>query len=125
MTEAALKGDLVKRFRTRLPAAVILRHEDRFTHGIPDISITYGKRTIWLEVKLADPNFTSKGIQDLTMLRLANAGFGWFVVYWTKNKEKRTYIVDPKDIGKPIEEWENYFDGFNHDWVVEFVYNLV
>lgn len=121
MDESKLKGALCDVARQTLKSFVIIRHEDRFTHGIPDISIDGNKTCTWLEVKYANPGFKTKGIQELTMLRLALASHAYFVVYWERNKEKRTYIVDPCDIGKDMNSWERFRDGFNHQWVVEFI----
>jgi hypothetical protein len=119
MTEAILKGALVKEARLVLPTSfVILRHEDHFTHGIPDISIDGNKKSSWWEPKYANPGFQCKGIQELTMLRLNIATYARFIIYWEKDKIKRTYIVEPKDIGIPTENWDVYEEGFNHKWVV-------
>jgi len=119
MTEAILKGNLVKELRLSFPSFVIIRHEDSFTHGIPDISIDGNKITSWIEVKYANPTFASKGIQELTMLRLANASHAFYVVYFEKAGNKRTYFIAPHDIGNSIESWCNYVDGFNHKWIIE------
>ena len=97
LDEAVLKGQLMEEFRTQLPSNfVCIRHEDKFTHGIPDISITGYGRTLWLEVKYFNPDLISKGIQELTMRRLAVAGMARYVVY--SEVTARTYIVPPKSI---------------------------
>jgi hypothetical protein len=38
----------------------VFRHEDAFTGGIPDISISFRGRTVWVEVKLDRPGRRSK-----------------------------------------------------------------
>lgn len=121
--EAQLKSELVLLARKMIPRYVIIRHEDVFTHGIPDISITGNKRISWLEVKLATPKFKSKGIQELTMLRLASAGIAWYPVYYEVGDVRRVYRVHPSEIGKPIEEWKNFAEGFNHEWVIQEIIN--
>ena len=120
MNEAQLKGALIKEARILLPTSyVVIRHEDRFTHGLPDISVTGNRITSWWECKLANPNFSSKGIQELTMLRLMRSGFAFYIV-WVYNEIGRyTYIVNPNDIGKPITEWTHSVEGFDHKWLVE------
>lgn len=50
MNEAGLKGDLARRLR-RLRGVVVYRHEDKFTGGVPDVSVTRGPRVAWIEVK--------------------------------------------------------------------------
>ena len=118
MNEQTLKAQLVKELRFFLPNFVIIRHEDRITSGIPDISITGHKIGSWWEVKNANPKFASKGIQELMMLRLANSGFAYYVVYYDYQDVQRTYIVDPKDIKKPIDTWKVFVPGFDHRWIV-------
>lgn len=121
MNEATLKAALVKEAREALRGWVIIRHEDHFTHGIPDISFTGLGQTTWIEAKYANPKIKMKGIQELTMKRLAAAGRAKFLIYWEKGSEKRTYLVDPADIGNPMESWTKFTDGFNHIWVVEYI----
>jgi len=96
MTEASLKSALVKALRLRYPNAVVLRHEDKITHGIPDISFTLNGRTSWWEGKFANPGFDTKGIQTLTMMRLAKQGRAYYIV-WDK-REDTTFFVLPNQI---------------------------
>ena len=118
-----MKGELAKFFRDFLPQYVSNRLEDRFTHGVPDFPVTGGSKrvTVWLEVKHANPKFQCRGVQELMMLRLAKAGYAAFVVYYEDEGIRRTYIVDPKDIGKAPEEWTVFSEGFNHRFVAEYV----
>lgn len=119
MNEAKLKADLVHTVRQMFKKFVVERSEDRQIHGIPDINITGNKRNSRWEVKHANPGFECRGIQELMMIRLDLAGYARFIVYWEKGEIKRTYIVKPSDIGKPIEEWDTFTEGFSHIWVVE------
>lgn len=121
MTEATLKSALVKELRL-IPNAVVMRHEDRFTHGIPDISVTLNGIGSWYEVKFANPKFQSKGIQELTMLRLAVTSTARYIVYsCRKDEDARTYLVHPSDIGKNPLEWDAYYNGFAHKWIADYV----
>ena len=117
MTEAKPKADLVKLLRATYPSAVVIRHEDRWTSGIPDISFTLDQHTTWIEVKLADPDFESKGIQELTMLRLARVTTAFYVVYYSWRGQQRTYIVEPAQ----IKNWKACacVSGFDHAYVVQ------
>lgn len=99
VNEASLKGDLVRELRASLPGAVVLRHEDKITSGIPDISVTLGRVTTWLEVKLAAPSFSSKGIQALTCRRLARQGSCLYVIY---GPGEQTTVCHPEH----LERWE-------------------
>jgi len=118
MNESQLKGVLVKELRL-IPGFVVIPHQERFSHGIPDLSVTGHKITSWLEIKHANPGFAFKGIQELTMLRLALAGNAFYVVYYqSKLDERRTYIVSPNEIGKPMSTWINFVEGFDHRFVV-------
>lgn len=122
MNEAKLKGDLCSLIRVRRPAYKVLRIEDHFTHGIPDISIDGNKRHSWWEAKYGVPNFKCKGIQQLTGQQLALADYMRFVVYWQPSKEsteRRTYIVHPNDIKLDHTTWKDFTNGFNHQWVME------
>lgn len=121
MTEAALKSTLTALLRAQLPSFLVFRHEDKMTSGIPDISTTGNKRTVWIEVKYADPQFDCAGLQELTALRLATHGWAcFFVIYELRNKVRTTYIVHPKRLSEWMKS-EVRADGFNHQWVVDYV----
>lgn len=119
ISEATLKSELAKLARVVLAPWIIFRHEDKFTHGVPDFSITGNRRTSWLEAKFANPKFETKGIQELTMLRLAKNGIAFYPVYSLVDGCKMTYLVHPSEIGKPRTTWSNCVEGFNHLWVLE------
>lgn len=128
MTEAALKGQLVGALRLHLRGAVVLRHEDKNTAGIPDISVTYRGRTVWLEVKYANPRVSGRGLQKVTCLRLAEQGVCWFLVYEERKGYRRTYFATPKEIVK-FEEVieipdERTAPGFDHEFAVQFIRRL-
>jgi hypothetical protein len=96
--ESGLKSKLMAQIKLDLPKFVALRHEDVRTAGIPDLSLTGFARTTWWEFKHATPDFESHGIQELTMLRLAAAGFARYVIWQERGGVKRTLIVHPKHI---------------------------
>lgn len=129
--ESKLKSALMKCLQRGLPSWVHLRLEDVRESGHPDIlSIGYG-RAASLEVKHATPRFKSKGIQELTMLRLAVVSIAYYVVYWEDERgdNKRTFIVHPKRIGESLEGFEprgseRVFNGHDHAAVVDWLGNL-
>jgi hypothetical protein len=121
MNEATLKNQLVKKLRELMPGFVILRHEDRHTAGIPDISVTGCGRTSWWEVKHANPDWKSRGIQELTCMRLAAAGICFYITYEDKTGVKRTIISTPREAaatGGLEGEWTR---GFDHRFVATFI----
>jgi hypothetical protein len=55
MTESQFQGKLLRALRSHAALrnkAVIYKHNDRFSAGIPDFSISIGYRTLWLECKM-------------------------------------------------------------------------
>ena len=130
MTETQLKSKLTQTLRKSLNNAVIFRHEDQFTSGIPDISVTWEGYTTWLEVKLAKPTIRSKGIQKHTMQMLSENGRCRYVVYLLEKAScqskhfslQSTYIVSPKSVNDWVSS-KNYAVGFDHQFVVDFIKN--
>lgn len=124
MNETDLKAALCSEGRLRLPGWEIIRIEDIFTHGIPDITFTGRGKTTWVEAKYGTPSFKVKGIQKHKMQKLALAGSAFFLVYWEKGGIRRTYIVPPKDIDLDPSEWTNFTEGFDHKWVLKYLWGL-
>jgi hypothetical protein len=116
MTEHTLVKQLLTLAREELKGYVIQKHNDRANFGTPDISITGLGFTSWWEIKCANPTFDSPGIQELTCIRLAVAGYCRYLIYdFERLKNPTTYIIHPKDIrhGKRTPcEWVN--DGIAH-----------
>jgi hypothetical protein len=122
MNEASLKSELVRTLRKELLGAVVFRHEDKLTSGIPDISVTWHKKTTWLEAKYLNPHFHSKGIQELTVRRLSSAGSCFYVLYTNIKGIYSTTIVDPYDVvDKKVIRNEMYEPGILHQLVVRFI----
>lgn len=124
MNEAKLKSELMAVLRPHIPGAVCLRHEDKLTSGIPDISVTWGNRTSWWEVKYADPRLESKGIQDVTMMKLAGAGTANYIIYYEFHDLQRVIIAEPRMVisntGERVNDWMTHAisaSGFDHKWV--------
>lgn len=115
--ESSLKSALMRQVKLDLSGFVALRHEDVRTAGIPDLSLTGLGRTSWWEFKHTVNGFDSTGIQELTMLRLAAAGYARYVVWEEKKSIKRTLIVHPKHLGDLVPE--AFCVGFDMRWLVE------
>jgi hypothetical protein len=82
----------------RWPTAVIYKHNDRTTKGIPDVQIVHAKSNIWMEMKDADTESveslmaTPRGkLQHHELKRLAREGAIALVVVF---RAKRTCIHD-------------------------------
>lgn len=114
--ESGLKSALLKQMKILLPGFVVLAHSERVRSGVPDWSVTGAGRTTWWEFKHSAPDFMSHGIQELTCLRLAAAGYCRYVVWEERNGIKRTLIVHPKHLKDLTSEtWCVMFD---HRWLV-------
>lgn len=130
MTEAKLTRNLLLIVGHELGGSVIFKHADRFTSGIPDSSIIWNSKTIWLEIKHANPKIKDTGIQEHTMLRLnlASPGLAWYVVYFQdgKQNEQKTFLLPPEVIHNR-EMWSSYpwCNGFSHTFVANKLMELM
>jgi hypothetical protein len=74
VNEATCKAAVARLLRAEvLPrGGAVLRHEDQFTGGIPDLSASLAGRTVWAEFKLDRPGKRSilTGLQRDTLGRL-------------------------------------------------------
>jgi len=116
VTEATLKSKLVKTLKETLPGAVVFRHEDKITAGIPDISVTWAGYTTWLEVKHANPRVRSREIQFIIVKDLAAAGSCFYVVYARDARGRyETQLVHP------LSEATLRVPGINHLFIAEWL----
>ena len=79
MNEASLLASLVNICKDRMPGCVVFKHFDVTTDGIPDLSITWGKRTVWVEAKYDKGKV--RATQAITMWRLGQAGLAFYVSF--------------------------------------------
>lgn len=49
--EREYQGELIKRIKVRFPGCVVLKNDEQYIQGIPDLTIFYGPRYAVLEVK--------------------------------------------------------------------------
>jgi|SRR6185436_505840 len=117
--ESTPRSALMRMIKLALPHFVALRHEDVRTRGIPDLSLTGLGRTTWWECKHATPDFKSQGIQELTMLRLAAAGYARYIIWREEadGSDKQTLIVHPEHLATLTPE--AWCAGYDHRWMVE------
>lgn len=106
MTESYLIAELIRRLHLEFPRVVVLKHCDRFTAGIPDLSVSTGGYTTWLEVKLVRPRenlwdlVRELQLMRLRMLDVATHGRAWLLVYYAA--EALT------EVWKPNAAWHAY-----------------
>jgi hypothetical protein len=121
MDETYLKGRLVKQMRSAFPDAVIFRHEDYFTAGIPDISMTWLHNTLWIEIKHAKPSIKGKKIQAYTCDKLN----GIYVVYREVQGMQFTLLIAAGDVledkTKCFEKAFGRAEGYDHQFVIEYL----
>jgi len=115
-----------KKMREQLKGAVVLRHEDYFSAGIPDFSVTLNGTT-WIEVKHAKPYIKGKKIQAYTADQLNKNGRCFYVVYRDIRGVLDTLIIDPAEVLKDIKNCMNNpitaVSGFSHQYVIDFLLN--
>lgn len=75
MTESQFQTKLLRALRshTALKNAVIFKHADRWSAGIPDFSVTLNERTTWWEIKVK-PNTMTK-LQSWFLAKLGATAF--------------------------------------------------
>lgn len=76
MTESQFQSKLRRALQARLPKAVIWKHNDRFTAGIPDLSVTHEGRTTWLELKVNQRAVTL--LQQIMLKRVHGYTVRWY-----------------------------------------------
>lgn len=92
MTERQIAEKLLVRLRASLPGAVVLKHSDVGTKGIPDVQVAWADRTSWLELKILKRGRTLKGINKAEQLLLChqlatvNGGRCWVLVFEVPTK---------------------------------------
>lgn len=124
--EAKLKRALMLELKKQIrhPRPVIFRHEDRYTHGMPDISLTLRNGTSWWEAKHAIGYLDrGKKIQEQMMRDLsANGGRAFYIIWRTgTDGSERTYVVHPNDLNEWTEKYLVMFVGFDFESLATFM----
>jgi hypothetical protein len=133
MTENHLTSRLANVWREQLKSFTVFKHADRFTHGVPDFSVSGHGIVSWWEVKYADPGFESPGIQELTMIRLhaATKGRAHYIIFAEPQpprfEHEQTLILTPQDLVTwpdcrlpELQAWRAT-TGFDFYWLTDFV----
>lgn len=125
MNEKFLTGKLIAEFNRSLNGAVVLKHTDQFTSGVPDLSVTWGGATTWIEVKVVrrGHGILGRGAQTLTMQQMERAGSALYVVYHLDPEQ--TFVVLPGMIyGEYWLSAESSRESIDHHAVVEHIRRL-
>jgi hypothetical protein len=113
MTESTLRAALVKKLR-EYKDWIVLRHEDHYTSGIPDISVTGNKKTSWWETKYQkNLSLINKGIQQYTLEQLSRFGYAYYIIY----TPEQVAVAEPSKEPK-------IFVGINHTEVVNYIRSI-
>jgi len=112
MKESTLVTQLKKALCVGLPGAVVFKHHDAITAGIPDLSVTWKGTTTWVEVKYNTHQV--RPLQHNTMLRLGRQGYAFYVIYRNDSTagKRRTIISRPSAVGL------NTIDDFKNSWYI-------
>lgn len=104
MNEALVVQRIRKQVLKANPRAVVLKHRDETTAGVPDLSITAAGKTSWLEVKYLRPGETPSQVrkhfprrQLQACLRLGQAGECHYLVAYGRAGELRAAVLDVEE----------------------------
>ena len=124
MNESSLKTKTISAIKRTFPHWVVIAHQERGRHGVPDLSITGEGVTIWIEIKFAKPVLNSKGIQDVTCAKLAHAGGNcYYLIFFDSPRGRETIIATPRAVFAEtwLTDYEMCVSGFDFDAVVEWL----
>lgn len=107
VTESTVSRALMRALQQHLPNALPIRHEDKFTKGVPDLSISYKPphashgMTSWWELKYAAPDCHTTKVQRYMCQQLDQKSFCCrYVVFRRGHADKwprQIRVVKPHD----------------------------
>lgn len=104
LTEVTVRRELMHALQAGLPSAVALRYEDRYTRGIPDLSISWRGHTSFWEIKYADPHCVTSKVQHYLCEQLDTHGFHCrYIIFQRgiarprKSRPRQIRVVKPAD----------------------------
>jgi len=114
MKESGITSRLVKVIPSVMPGAIVFKHFDVSTDGIPDLSVTWGRKTLWAEIKYM--NGLTREVQVVTMKRLAQMGRAWYVRFTVDTEDQKIILIySPLAPDAPYSRL-----GWDAVWVAEF-----
>ena len=130
ISETTLRAALRDKLAEVLPNAVVLIHEEDVTKGaeagVPDMSVTHGGKTLWIECKYGTMRrpWKSRDIQQRTAIRLARHGLCFYLLWEQGDGDRRTVVVHPKYLYHATEHGM-IADGFNHQFVANLIRGML
>lgn len=104
MTESKFTHELMADLRG-LTGGHVLKHCDRFTGGIPDLSVTVHGLTTWIEVKVDEYKPTKLQLWNIRQLQQA------IVVTWKGTKRQgRGYVMNASGIEFCVGDYHGLLD---------------
>ena len=80
LSESTFTQRLLRSMRIRMPFAVVLKHNDAVTGGIPDFSVPLNGKTSWFEVKLMSNRLMFRPLQLAMLQRMRGDYVIWDTV---------------------------------------------
>lgn len=118
MNEADLVQKLMKSCQQVMPGCVTIKHFDHVTAGIPDISVTWGRRTVWVEVKYGDLKVRES--QKVLVGKLAVLGIAMYVHFM----ERPGFLTQTRILDSKLQEVEA-FARFDTDKVARIIREVI
>lgn len=85
MKESEFQKNVIDELYSRFPGCLVLKNDAKYKQGIPDLSVFYGNKYAFLEVK-DDANATHRPNQDHYISKLNDMSFARFI--FPENKEE-------------------------------------
>jgi hypothetical protein len=126
MTERTLTTALKNALRTAMPGAVVIKHHDAITAGVPDLSVTWRGTTTWLEVKFLNPRLLKRPLQHQVMLSLEREGSALYVLYLARPFPHSVICLPSQVDTHGLEAWtfESSHSGYAQPFVAGFIKSL-
>jgi hypothetical protein len=124
LKESDAVGRLLKKLAEVMPGGVGFKHFDLVTAGVPDLSWTWAKRTLWIEVKL--DTVEARPIQEVIMTRLGARGIALYVAFFTFGQYLEQGKLGPHTL--ILDSWKRVlvrYDGLDYLAVAKFVRKVI
>lgn len=134
--EAALAAEVAGRMKELLSVPVVFKHHDVSTAGIPDMSVTYGGLTFWVELKLVREGETEAKFRkhfdplQLAQCRLLERQGRCFYLLALEGRKTAAALWSPGALDAALKELRWPLDGGFHNraiamgWLHEVVFRL-
>ena len=110
MTEAQISQKIRAEIKKQAPNAVVIKHNDRIVRGVPDLSVTIGGRTTWIEVKYIRKGETPARqrkhfdqVQLYQALRLEREGRCIYFIAYESSMGLQALVIRPSHLSQALE----------------------